>query len=142
MADYTDSSSNNFPNDYDPNQIDSRIKLRSSAIRSKMYGKDVREAIAQGTEIAGVVAQSAVSTAGDAKNIASTTNSRLDKQITSLTNDSEVIEARGTYSSLSDRLTNGTFNSNLTINGQRPDSYPYKWIVAILALIFILLILN
>ena len=69
---YNDPTPNNFPNDYDDSQVDSRIKIRSKSIAHKDYGKHVREALMQGIEIGSVVA-------GEAKNIANDTASRQDE---------------------------------------------------------------
>lgn len=48
---YNDPSANNFPNDYDQSGVDARTALRVLSVRNKMYGKDVREAIAEGLEL-------------------------------------------------------------------------------------------
>ena len=72
MAIDRDPTANNFPNDYTTSGIDNRILLRSKAIREKMYGVDVREALAQGIEISGSVAQNAKDTGDQAqKNVQS-----------------------------------------------------------------------
>lgn len=70
-AEYRDPTPNNFPEDYDENKVDPRVKLRSTAIFEKMEAKDTRAAQAQGIEISSVVA-------GEAKNIANDTASRQD----------------------------------------------------------------
>ncbi|MDF8368317.1 SGNH/GDSL hydrolase family protein [Weissella paramesenteroides] len=66
---YNDPLPNNFPNDYDAIDIDARTLLRTSSIRTKMYGKDVREAIAEGIEINATIANEAL----EATDIASNT---------------------------------------------------------------------
>lgn len=66
---YNDPLPNNFPNDYDSIDVDARTSLRTLSIRNKMYGKDVREAIAQGIEINATIANAAL----EATDIASNT---------------------------------------------------------------------
>lgn len=113
---YNDPTPNNFPNDYDDSQVDSRVKIRSKSIAHKDYGKHVREALMQGIEIGSVVA-------GEAKNIANGTASRQDSvdqsqkdfedrynnQIAGNTDLNEVIDARKpknkpSYATLGERL--------------------------------------
>ena len=66
---YNDPLPNNFPNDYDSIDVDARTSLRTLSIRTKMYGKDVREAIAEGIEINATIANAAL----EATDIASNT---------------------------------------------------------------------
>lgn len=60
---YRDPTPNNFPNDYDPAKVDSRVKLRSESIKGKMFGEETREAMYQALEIGSVTANEAKSTA-------------------------------------------------------------------------------
>lgn len=120
---YNDPTPNNFPNDYDDSQVDSRVKIRSKSIAHKERGKHVREALMQGIEIASVVAN-------EAKNIANDTASRQDNvdqsqkdfedryndQITGNTDLDEVIDARKptnkqSYATLGERLNDMPFSS-------------------------------
>lgn len=68
---YRDPTPNNFPDDYDPAKVDSRVKLRSESIKGKMFGEETREAMYQALEIGSV-------TAGEAKETAINTASRQD----------------------------------------------------------------
>lgn len=70
-VDYRDPTPNNFPSDYDKSKVDPRVKMRSDSVKTKIYGVDTREAIAQGLEIGAV-------TAGEAKETAINTASRQD----------------------------------------------------------------
>ena len=51
QVDYRDPTPNNFPQDYDPSKVDSRVKLRSESIKHKQKGKHTREAMYQALEI-------------------------------------------------------------------------------------------
>lgn len=97
-AKYVDPTPNNFPDDYDELKVDPRVKLRSKAIDKKMNGADVRGALAQGLEIAGVVATEATETASAADAKSTDTQNRLKDQLAAATdaNDdlSEVTDAR------------------------------------------------
>lgn len=113
MADsveYNDPTANNFPNDYDSSQVDSRTALRTKSIRNKMYGKDVREGIAEGVEISSVVSGQANTNASSAKSIAQDTQDRFNAQINGQDKDNEAKDARvstadgKTYNVLKDRL--------------------------------------
>ena len=87
MASYTDPTANDFPKDYKKSGVDERVLLRSQSVRTKMYGKDVREAMAQGIEIGSAVANEAKTTVDEIR-------SRFNNQIVGSTNDNEVIDAR------------------------------------------------
>lgn len=65
---YNDPLPNNFPNDYDGIDVDARTSLRTLSIRNKMYGKDVREAIAEGIEINATIANEALKSTDIASN--------------------------------------------------------------------------
>lgn len=71
QVDYKDPTPNKFPQDYDPDKVDSRVKLRSDSIKHKQKGIDTREAMYQALEIGAV-------TAGEAKEIANDTANRQD----------------------------------------------------------------
>lgn len=104
MADkvaYNDQTANNFPNDYNSNDVDDRTALRTNAIRHKMYGVDVREAIAQGVEISSVVSEHADKNANDALDLATDTQKRFNNEIAGSENTSEVVDAR--HSTIKDR---------------------------------------
>lgn len=113
MADsveYNDPTANNFPNDYDQKDVDSRTALRTKSIRSKMYGKDVREAIAEGVEISSVVSGQAKKTADDSIALSKDTQAQFKAVQQGATSDTEVKTARyskaddKTYDVLTDRL--------------------------------------
>lgn len=113
QVDYRDPTPNNFPDDYDESKVDPRVKLRSKSINGKMNGADVRGALAQGLEIAGVVASEAKKTAAEtAVRQNSVEKSQLDfvnrynKQISGNTDLKEVIDARGSDVTLGQRLDN------------------------------------
>lgn len=93
-ANYRDPSENNFPSDYDPSKVDSRILIRSKAVREKMYGLDVRGALGQGIEIAGEVASEAKKTSSQTAQRQSRLEKRYEDQIKGSTDISEVIDAR------------------------------------------------
>lgn len=93
-ATYRDPSENNFPNDYDESNIDSRIKLRTNAVRQKMYGVDVRGALAQAVEIGGAVAGDAKKSSDSAVSQATSLNQRWDEQINGHTEPNELIDFR------------------------------------------------
>lgn len=112
QADYNDSTPNNFPNDYDPSKIDSRVAIRSKAIRGKKKGVDVRGALAQGVEIASVDATEAKANATQATVIARDLQDRWDSQINGKVDPSEVVDARqpfggNAYKTLNERIEAG-----------------------------------
>lgn len=115
-VDYRDSTPNNFPDDYDQNKVDPRVKLRSDSIKHKQKGVDTREAMYQALEIGAV-------TANEAKETAINTASRQDavdqsqsdfedrynEQIAGNTDLNEVIDSRKpkdlpAYATLGERL--------------------------------------
>lgn len=109
---YRDSSENDFPRDYDQTKVDSRVKLRSDAIRTKMYGKSVRGALAQGIEIASVVATESKEQSADAEKTSKDLNNRWNDQINGKVDPDEVVDARRpaggiAYPTLNDRLEAG-----------------------------------
>jgi hypothetical protein len=116
QAHYNDDTPNNFPDDYDESKVDSRVRLRSKAIRGKYRGVDVRGALAQGIEIAGAIAGESVQNASDAKKIATDSSNHIDTTLAAITNEAggegaaaEVIAGRtdkdgNTYDSLGKRL--------------------------------------
>lgn len=94
QANYADQSSNNFPNDYNPDEVDYRVALRANAIRGKVYGRDVRGALAQGIEIASVDAKQAKTNAAKAQTAAQDMQDRWNTQINGKVEPKEVIDAR------------------------------------------------
>lgn len=70
-ATYRDPTPNIFPDDYDYDAVDPRVKLRTKRVREAMYGVDVRGAMAQSEEITAIIA-------GEAKSIASEANAKAD----------------------------------------------------------------
>lgn len=122
---YRDPTDNNFPIDYDFGKVDSRIKLRTTAIRTKMYGKDVRGAMAEAAELSGVVSREAKDASelaqkagAEATTAANNISRRFDNQIAGSTYDNEVIDARmsadgRTYTTLGTRLNDMPSNDDL-----------------------------
>lgn len=116
-VDYRDSTPNNFPDDYDPVKVDSRVKLRSDSIKHKQKGVDTREAMYQALEIGSVMAN-------EANVIAKDTAERFDDQIAGTTNSQEVIDARKpegieAYSTLRERLNAGDANAKELLDANR-----------------------
>lgn len=113
MADeviYNDPTANNFPDDYKKGNVDSRSAIRTKAIREKMRGKDVREAIAQGVEISSVVSSEASATAQAANTLSNNIKQQFYTQINGQDKDDEAKDARvsasagKTYDTLKERL--------------------------------------
>lgn len=94
QANYRDPDRNDFPEDYDTGKIDDRVRLRTQAVREKMYGKDVRGAMAQSAEISSVVATEAHDISSGTKRRQNQLEDRYDKQIAGNTDVNEVIDAR------------------------------------------------
>lgn len=101
QANYRDPSENNFPDDYDDSRIDSRITLRTTAVRQKMHGLDVRGALAQGVEIGGSIADEAKEEAAkatqaskDAQDSVDNLNNRWDENINGQVEPNELIDFR------------------------------------------------
>lgn len=98
-----DPTPNSFPDDYDRDEVDPRVLLRTKAVLEKMYGGQTRAAMAQAEEISSV-------TAGSAKQIATETQKRFVQQLAGNQKDGEVIDARlpkvadEAYPVLKDRL--------------------------------------
>ncbi|WP_459128113.1 glycosyl hydrolase family 28-related protein [Latilactobacillus curvatus] len=94
QVDYRDPTPNNFPQDYDPSKVDSRVKLRSESIKHKQKGKHTREAMYQALEIGSVTANEAkglsLTTAKEQSNL----NQRVDDQISAGTIKDEEIDFR------------------------------------------------
>lgn len=114
---YNDPTPNNFPDDYDDSQVDSRVKIRSKSIAHKDYGVHVREALMQGIEIGSVVANEAKKAAVDSKEVADNLTDRWEDQINGQVEPKEVIDARrpsgkDAYPTLGKRLDE-EHNSNL-----------------------------
>lgn len=126
QVNYKDPTPNNFPGNYDESKVDPRIKLRSESINRKMYGTDVREALAQGLEIAGVVAGEAKSTASVANAKSDDTQNRLVDQLVANSDGditlSEVVDARRpahsavAYSTIGERMDSQEYYLNKSIN--------------------------
>ena len=109
---YRDPSENDFPRDYDQTKVDSRVKLRSDAVRTKMYGKSVRGALAQGIEIASVVATESKEQSADAEKTSKDLNNRWNDQIKGKVDPDEVVDARRpaggiAYPTLNERIQAG-----------------------------------
>src|SRR5699024_7339905 len=96
--------------DYKKGNVDSRSAIRTKAIREKMYGKDVREAIAQGVEISSVVSSEASATAQAANTLSNNIKQQFYTQINGQDKDDEAKDARvsasagKTYDTLKERL--------------------------------------
>lgn len=104
QVDYRDPTPNNFPKDYDPTKVDSRVKLRSDSIKHKQKGVDTREAMYQALEIGSVTANEAKETAIDTASRQDAFEGRYNEQIAGNTSLNEVIDARNGKSNLKTRL--------------------------------------
>lgn len=93
-VDYRDSTPNNFPDDYDQNKVDPRVKLRSDSIKHKQKGVDTREAMYQALEIGSVTASEANSKADKTAASQDSLNERVNDQITAGTIKDEEIDFR------------------------------------------------
>lgn len=107
---YEDETADNFPNDFNKKDIDSRVELRATAVRNKMYGDDVREAVAQAVEISSAVSTETKKTADDSSALSKDTQAQFKAVQQGATSDTEVKTARyskadgKTYDVLTDRL--------------------------------------
>ncbi|NCE16500.1 hypothetical protein GV845_09895 [Enterococcus gallinarum] len=106
---YRDPTHNNFPNDYDQTNVDTRVLTRTRAVREKMYGIDTREAMAQAEEINSVVANEAKKVANEVEQRQTDLENRYEDQIAGNTDINEVIDARrplatNPYETLGERL--------------------------------------
>lgn len=77
-------------------------------VRTKTFGREVREAIARSIELNSTRSKSAEILANETVNVANDLTDRFNQQIGALTEDSEVIDARGGEPTLRDRLAKDT----------------------------------
>lgn len=103
-VEYRDPTPNNFPKDYAVEDVDPRILTRTKSIYHKRIGADVREAVGESAEIAGVIAGKSVKASQEANDRSKDTQERFENQIAGTTNSDEVIDARGKYNILKNRL--------------------------------------
>lgn len=94
QVEYRDPTPNNFPQDYDPNKVDPRVKLRSESIKHKQKGMDTREAMFQSLEIGATIASEAKTTADKTAESQDNLNQRVDDQIAANTIKDEEIDFR------------------------------------------------
>lgn len=73
-------------------------------VRTKTFGREVREAIARSIELNSTRSKSAEILANETVNVANDLTDRFNQQIGALTEDSEVIDARGGKATLGQRL--------------------------------------
>ena len=73
-------------------------------VRTKTFGRDVRESIARSIELNSTRSKSAEILANETVNVANDLTDRFNQQIGALTEDSEVIDARGGKTTLGQRL--------------------------------------
>ncbi|MFS7400675.1 hypothetical protein [Carnobacterium maltaromaticum] len=92
---------NNFPDDYDKSMVDPRVRIRTKAVSTKLFGLDTREAMEQGPEIVSVVANEAKDSAqlaNDKSDATAEDQERLREEVNiaigGATDDSEVKQAR------------------------------------------------
>lgn len=121
QVDYRDPTPNNFPQDYDPSKVDSRVKLRTKRVREAMSGVDVRGAMAQSEEITAIIA-------GEAKSASDDTQNRLADQLAANSDGdiklSEVVDARRpaysnkAYKTIGERMDNQESYLTSRINGK------------------------
>lgn len=92
------------PIEYDRSRVPSLIRKYADDVRTKTYGQEVREAQARNAEYAGLIASEANSKATNADILSKDTQNRFNDQIAGTTNSDEVIDARGDYPLLRDKL--------------------------------------
>ncbi|MDT2829773.1 hypothetical protein P7H62_02425 [Vagococcus carniphilus] len=80
--------------DYDQSQVSPEVKKHTKNVRTKMYGRHVRESIARAIEFIDLISQKAVNIASKAFDKSEDTENRLDNQLKGLTSDSEIIDLR------------------------------------------------
>ena len=115
-TEYRDDSHITGPSYIDQSKVPSAVKRLSTWIRHKMFGKDVREAIARGIEKSGEISQNAVDVANDTASRQDDVDQsqkdfkdRYNEQIAGNTDLNEVIDARKptnktSYVTLGERL--------------------------------------
>ncbi|MFI3685171.1 hypothetical protein VBH15_09435 [Vagococcus fluvialis] len=104
--------------DYNQSDVSPEVKKHAKNVRTKMFGRHVRESIARAIEFIDLAAQKAVNIANKAFDKSEDTENRLDNQIRDLTSDSEIIDFR--YSSVFKKTFNilkdrGDFWDNLIV---------------------------
>lgn len=97
------------PIEYDQSKVPQLSRKYSSDIRSKTYGKDVRESIARGVEYAGLIASESVGISNENKSRQDKVESQFNSVQQELTDKDpisapEIIAARGGEPTLNDRL--------------------------------------
>lgn len=127
-ATYKDITPNNFPDDYNYDAVDTRVKLRTKRVREAMYGSDVRGAMAQSEEITAVIAGEAKSAANTANAKSDDTRNRLVDQLAANSDGdiklSEVVDARRpaysaeAYKTIGERMDNQDSYLTNRINGK------------------------
>ncbi len=119
-AEYNDPTPNNFPDDYDRNDVDSRVLIRTNAVLNKEFGGQTRAAMAQAEEITSVVAGEAKSEASHATQTANDLQQRYQDQIEGQIDPSEVVDARrpvgaNAYQTLNQRLQAGVDDRSMNV---------------------------
>lgn len=119
-AEYNDPTPNNFPDDYDRNDVDSRVLIRTNAVLHKEFGSQTRAAMAQAEEINSVVAGEAKSEAGHATKVSDDLQQRYQDQIEGKVEPSEVVDARrpvgaNAYPTLNQRLQAGVDDRSMNV---------------------------
>lgn len=124
-ADYKDLSPNNFPDDYDYDAVDPKVKLRTKRVREAMSGADVRGAMAQAEEITNITAGEAKSAASAANVKADDTQNRLVDQLAANSdgdiNLSEVVDARRPENSNSFKTLGERLDKQIGLNNEFRD---------------------
>lgn len=87
--------------EYNPDLIPEEIRKNSNYVRSKMYGEDVREAVARSAEISGIIAAESEKHTNEMWEDWQQVNKEWDSDPNK---DPELVLARGEQSSLRDRL--------------------------------------
>ncbi len=82
-----DPTPNDFPDDYDRDEVDPRVRLRTNAVLDKMYGGQTRAAMAQAEEISSVHAKKAY-------DLSTNIEERFNNQIAGSDLDDETIDFR------------------------------------------------
>lgn len=119
-AEYNDPTPNNFSDDYDRNDVDSRVLIRTNAVLNKEFGGQTRAAMAQAEEITSVVALEAKSEASRATQSANDLQQRYQNQIEGKVEPSEVVDARrpvgaNAYPTLNQRLQAGVDDRSMNV---------------------------
>ena len=119
------------PIEYDQTKVPALIRKHADNVRTKTYGQEVREAQARNAELAGLIASEANHIAVKAEESSNHTETRLDNQIGSLTQESELIDSRVSasgdiFTNLKKRLDNAEAYPTISASTQEIISGDFK----------------